>query len=330
MAQWGRNDQSVTANATTTVESSNGAPIGTNVLVKAGGQNTSVRVDGANAHYGNTSAGSRANVDVAMFENTTLNAFIPGMAVGVFGLDTIEMGLGTGSTNGIWRVTSAGSGYASNTAAAVTVTFANGVTNTSAANSTVVLGRVTALTSNQSITGLSETPAITLAAPAAINITANSAGFSNTTDTIVVSTANSKWQVGDRLYYSVPTANTPIAPLTGNSYYYVSFANTSTIALAETAGGSNIDITDARTTASGETHTIRGDTATGLVITTGAKRAGAAHAGWVVRREGTGGRAGRVHYETLVAMGSLGAQTAAYGTAATTADGSDDTVFHDS
>lgn len=330
MAQWGRNDQSVTANATTTVESSNGAPIGTNVLVKAGGQNTSVRVDGANAHYGNTSAGSRANVDVAMFGNTTLNAFIPGMAVGVFGLDATEMGLSSGSTNGIWRVTNAGSGYASNTAAAITITFANGVTNTTVANSTVVLGRVTALTSNQAITGVSETPAITIAAPAAINITANSAGFSNTTDTLVVSTANSKWQVGDRLYYSVPTSNTPIAPLTGNTYYYVSFANSSTIALAATAGGSNIDITDARTTASGETHTITGDTAAGLVIVTGAKRQGAAHAGWVLRTEGTGGRAGRVQYETLVAMGSLGAQTAAYGTAATTADASDDRIFHDS
>lgn len=29
------------------------------------------------------------------------------------------------------------------------------------------------------------------------------------------------------------------------------------------------------------------------------------HAGWVLRREGTGGRAGRVTYETLVAMGSI-------------------------
>ena len=29
------------------------------------------------------------------------------------------------------------------------------------------------------------------------------------------------------------------------------------------------------------------------------------HAGWVLRKEGTGGRAGRVTYETLVAMGSM-------------------------
>lgn len=330
MPLWGRNDQSVTANSVTTAESSNGAPIGTHVLVKSGGQNSSVRVDGANAHYGNTSAGSRANVDVGMFENTTLNAYIPGKAVGVFGLDATEMGITTRSTAGIYRVTGSGSGYASNTAAAVTLTFANGTTSTTAANATVVLGRVTALTSNLAVTGISEKPALTIAAPAAINITANTAGFSNTADVILVSTANSKFQVGDRLYYSVPTNNTAIAPLTGNSYYYVSFVNTSALAVAFTIGGANIDITDARTTASGETHTIQGDTATGLLIPTGAKAQGAAHAGWVVRTEGTGGRAGRVQYETLVAMGSLGAQTAAYGTPATTADGSDDSVFHDS
>ena len=30
-----------------------------------------------------------------------------------------------------------------------------------------------------------------------------------------------------------------------------------------------------------------------------------AHAGWIIRTEGSGGRAGRVHSETLVAMGSI-------------------------
>lgn len=42
-----------------------------------------------------------------------------------------------------------------------------------------------------------------------------------------------------------------------------------------------------------------------------------AHAGWNLRIEGTGGRAGRVRYETLVAMGSL------------TGDASDDAVIPD-
>lgn len=43
----------------------------------------------------------------------------------------------------------------------------------------------------------------------------------------------------------------------------------------------------------------------------------APHAGWNLRTVGSGGRAGRVHYETLVAMGSL------------SGDGSDDSVLPD-
>ena len=153
MPLWGRNDQSVTANATTTTETTTGAPIGTWALVKGDQVN---RVDGANAHFGNTSPGSRAGVDVTMFGNTTSNSFLYNVAVGVFGYDAAEV-------------------------------------------------------------------------------------------------------------------------------------------QAERADG-------------GERP---------------------AHAGWVLRTEGTGGRAGRVQMETLVAMGSLGAQTAAYGTAASVADASDDTIAAD-
>ena len=332
MPLWGRNDQAVTANSTTTVESSNGAPIGTHALVKSGGGNTSVRVDGANAHFGNTSAGSRANVDVAMFGNTTMSAFIPGAAVGVFGVDPAE----TNVTNGaiaLTYVTSGGSGYGAN--AVVTLNLANGTSNVSAVNSTVnstsLAGRVTGLNINIAGTGYTKTTisTVSIAAPAAINITANSDGFSNTTDTLAVTSANSRWQVGDRLYYAVPTGNTPILPLTGNAFYFVSFANTTRIALSATAGGANIDITDARVTATGEVHTVRGDNAAGYV-TVGGTYQGVAHAGWVLRTEGSGGRAGRVQYETLVAMGSLGAQTAAFAAnAALVADASDDTILPD-
>lgn len=337
MPLWGRNDQAVTANSTTTVESSNGAPIGTHALVKSGGSNTSVRVDAANAHFGNTSAGSRANVDVAMFGNTTMSSFIPGMAVGVFGVDTSEVNVTNGSI-ALTYVTSGGSGYGAN--AVVTLTFANGDTSTAAVNSTVNstsnAGRVTSLNINAAGSGYTKTTIVstTVAAPAAINIIANNSatGFSNTADTIIVASANSKWQVGDRLYYSVPTGNTPIAPLTGNTFYYVSFANSTTIKLSTTSGGANIDITDARVTATGEVHTVRGDTATGYV-TVGGTFKGVAHAGWVVRTEGSGGRAGRVQYETLVAMGSLGTNTTTSsgvtGKIDTVVDASDDTILPD-
>jgi hypothetical protein len=321
MPLWGRNDQSVTANSVTTAETSNGAPIGTYALVKKGG--------GANAHFGNTSPGSRANTDVAMFGNTTMNGFIPGRADGIFGVDTTEVNV-TNSSLAVTYVTSSGSGYGAN--AVVTLTFANGTTNVSAVNTTVnsttLAGEVTSLNINVAGSGITSDPTVSIAAPAAINIVANSTGFSNTNDTLIVSSANSRWMAGDRLYYSVPTGNTPIAPLTGNAFYFVTFANTTTIKIATEAGGANIDITDARVTNPGETHTIQGDTATG-VVTIGGTFKGVAHAGWVLRTEGSGGRAGRVQYETLVAMGSLGAQTAAFGTPALVADASDDSILPD-
>ena len=266
----------------------------------------------------------------SLFGNVTSGAFVNNAVVGQFGVDNAEVNVTNGSI-ALTYVTSGGSGYGAN--AVVTLTLANGTTNASAVNSTVNstsnAGRVTSLNINAAGSGYTKTTisSLAIAAPAAINITANSTGFSNTTDTIAVTTANSRWQVGDRLYYSVPTGNTPIAPLTGNAYYYVSFANTTRIALSATNGGANIDLTDARA-ASGETHTIQGDTATGYV-TVGGTFNGVAHAGWVLRTEGTGGRAGRVQYETLVAMGSLGAQTAAYGTPAAVSDASDDTILPD-
>jgi len=325
MPLWGRNDKAVTANSTTTVESSNGAPIGVYALVKSGG--------GANAHFGNTSAGTRANVDVAIFGNTTMSSFVPGIAVGVFGVDTSEINVTNGAI-ALTYVTSGGSGYAAN--AVVTLALSDSTSNASAvnstANSTTNAGRITSL--NINIAGSAYTKSTILstaiAAPAAINIIANNSatGFSNTADTLIVASANSRFQVGDRVFYAVPTGNTPISPLTGNTNFFVSFANTTTVKLATTSDGANIDIIDARVTATGEVHTIRGDTATGYV-TVGGTFKGVAHSGWVVRTEGSGNRAGRVQYETLVAMGSLGAQSAPYGTPATTADASDDTILPD-
>jgi len=46
------------------------------------------------------------------------------------------------------------------------------------------------------------------------------------------------------------------------------------------------------------------DTAEKSNTATSANTAGG-HAGWVLRKQGSGGRAGRIHVETLVAMGSI-------------------------
>lgn len=99
MAQWGRNDQPVTANSTTVIETSNGAPIGTYALVKGSGNGVNPVSMDSNAHFGNTSPGSRANVDYNMFDNTTPGVFIVNQAVGVFGVSVTEMANNVGSSS---------------------------------------------------------------------------------------------------------------------------------------------------------------------------------------------------------------------------------------
>jgi len=315
MSQWGRNDKSVTVTTSTTVETSNGAPMGVYTLVKAGG--------GATAHQGNTNS-TRANTDKNLFGNTTVGAFIPGVAKGVFGIDPTEMGVNSGGLfDGV--VVTGGSGYAANAAVTLTVTQGG---SSGVANAQVVNGRVTALKIQTRGSGYVTPPTATIAAPGLIIFNGNTA-VNATADTIAITNANTRFQVGDSVTYAGNTLSTPVG-LTDSTKYYVSFANSTVLALSANLGGSNVNIAKAsgtNITAGGAT--LQGETATGKLTVGGAKNDGAAHAGWVLRTEGTGGRAGRVQYEVLVAMGSLGKQSAAYGTAATTTDASDDLVLPD-
>ena len=320
MAQWGRNDQAVTANSTTTKETSNGAPIGTYTLVKGDQIN---RVDGANAHFGNTSPGTRAGVDVAMFGNTTMSAFINGKAVGVFGVDATEAAGVTGGPIAEAYVTFGGSGYVAN--AAVTVTVTNGGTS-GVVNAHASGGRIDQLKIQTAGSGYITNPTITVAAPDLLIFNGNTNVTPNGSigAFIAYTSANSYLQVNDKVTYAGNATSTPVT-LVNNRAYYVSFANSSGFKVSDAPGTANINFAAASgdgTTAGGAT--FQGETATGYVVVGGAKNRGVTHAGWVVRREGTGGRAGRVTYETLVAMGSLGAQTAPYGTPALVADANDD------
>jgi len=322
MAQWGRNDQSVTVTNSTTKETSNGAPIGTYTLVKGSGNGINPVSMDANAHFGNTSPGSRANVDLAMYGNTTPNVFIQGMAVGVFAVNTSQLNtVGGGITsNGsivVGTVTYGGTGYAANTAN-FTPTPTNGGSSASInaiANSTTLAGKITGYNLVAAGTGYLTPPTIAIPAPASISFNGNT-GVANSTHTITVASANSRFQVNDHVSYIIAAGNTSIVdqsvgPKTVN--LYVSFANTTTIAVSATQGGANVAIVSGPTETG---HTLQGDTATGYVDINSVYPQ-VSHAGWVVRREGTGGRAGRVHYETLVAMGTLGETNAAYGTPAT-------------
>jgi len=85
------------------------------------------------------------------------------------------------------------------------------------------------------------------------NVIANTAGYSNSLNILYIGSANTYISVNDRVFYNVPTGNTAISGLTANTYYYVSFVNSSSVALSTTVSGSNVDITGSVTSA-GEVH----------------------------------------------------------------------------
>jgi hypothetical protein len=257
-----------------------------------------------------------ANRD-ALFGNTTVSAFISNKIVGMFGVDTTEANVASGNlVSGI--ITYAGTGYTAN--AAVTLTVTNGGTSGTAnatANST---GKISALNVAVAGSGYVTKPTVVIAAPANTTFNANTAvtagpdnGTNGANSVITISSAGA-FVIGDPLVYQVATNNTAISGLTSGTTYYVQFANSTVVALANSPTGSRITLTKGLTETG---HALTGVQATGVITVGGAKNNGVTHAGWVVRTVGTGGRAGRVTYETLVAMGSL------------TGDASDDSILPD-
>lgn len=238
----------------------------------------------------------------AVFGNTTASAFLNNgvavqRAVGQFGVDVTEMNLAqSNAAVAQYVIVNAGSGYAAN--AAVTVANTSGGANTQLANSTVATGRVTAVTANVTVGGYTSAPSVTIAAPAAQSFNANSA-VTNATDAIAITTANSIFLVGDKVTYTVASGNTALTNLTSGTAYYIKTSNTTAVTLAATPGGTAIDLTKGLTETG---HSLTGETATAVAVLAGVQH-GAAHTGWVLRTVGQGGRAGRVQYETLVAMG---------------------------
>jgi len=219
----------------------------------------------------------------------------------VFGVDTTEMGIGNGPVANI-IITDEGSGYNAN----ATVSFSGGGGSSAAANAEAnSSGRIAVVNITNNGSSYETNPTVTISAPAAQSFNALSA-VSNTNDTITLSDAGT-WAVGDEATYAVATGNTAVDGLADGTTYFISFANSTVVALAATSGGANIDLT----AGSSETgHTLTGETATASAVVGGATNKGIAHAGWVRRVEGTGGRAGRVSYEVLVAGSTISGDAA--------------------
>jgi len=239
-----------------------------------------------------------ANTDnqTNLFGNTTLSAFVTNQITGQFGVDTTEMAVAAGPLVD-FVITFAGSGYSAN--AAVTLTGGGG--SSGAANAQASGGRITVGNISTRGSGYTSNPGVAIAAPTAITFNGSSA-VDATNNTITITSANSRFLVNDYVLYK-STTGAVVQGLSNNTNYYISFSNSTVVALSTTKGGSNVDITGAGSSDTG--HSLTGETATGFITVGGAKNEGVAHAGWVLRTVGTGGRSGRVQYETLVAMGSI-------------------------
>lgn len=248
------------------------------------------------------------------YDNVSRGAFVTNMIVGQFGVDTAEIAVTGGNVVHI-TVTNNGSGYTAN--AAVTITATNGGSGATANAIANTFGKIASVNVVSAGSLYKTPPTITIGAPASTSFNANSAvtaGAGGGANSVITLSSAGVFQAGDYVTYAAAAGNTAVGGLTSGATYVIQFANSTVIALTDSVGGSRITLTKGFTETG---HTITGTRATAVATVGGGKNTGIAHAGWVVRKVGTGGRAGRVQYETLVAMGSI------------ISDGNDDSVLPD-
>lgn len=239
---------------------------------------------------------SQENNDL-LYANTTQDAFISGQIVGVFGVSPNEKA-GTGNASSITVSTAGDSAYG---LPVITVTGANTTQATATANMKLVSATIHTAGTRYANGNTFQVHAGTNTTTAVLTVTnvgavGNITGISVTTsgkystiataniNTLSVNTASGTGFTAN-LRFGFESATVNVA---GQGY------NTSTVGAIATGNGiSNAVFT---VTLSGQEGTD-----TGVL------------AGWNLRKEGTGGRAGRVQYECLVGMGSM------------TGDGADDT-----
>ena len=122
---------------------------------------------------------------------------------------------------------------------------------------------------------------------------------------------------GEAVTYTQGASGAQADLTTGTVYYLIKSGTTDKISLATTyanaVAGTKITLSAVAT--GGTAHTLIGGTATatanlGLGNDDSNDSREIAHIGWVKKTVGTGGRAGRVSYETLVAASSISGDAA--------------------
>jgi hypothetical protein len=226
-----------------------------------------------------------------------------------FGMDTTEITAGSDNVTSV-AVETSGARYLE----APAVTFSGGAGSSAAATASIAGGVVTGIAVTNVGSAYTSAPTVAVAKP---RRTIPTSGITTGTDTIAY-TAHGL-SAGDVLVYNNGGGASATGLTSGTTYYVISSGLTANaFKVSATDGGTTVDITGTGNNAQYFEIFAVANQAT-AVADLGFSSSGmsATHAGWVKRTVGTGGRAGRVQTETLVAMGSM------------SSDASDDTVLPD-
>ena len=179
------------------------------------------------------------------------------------------------------------------------------------------LGEVTRIDIAGAGSGYSSVPSVSIAAPATETINLNAAGTAVDASADEITGSSGFYgaiKTGDKITYNSGTVAAPTG-ISNGAYFLIKSGTSNKFSLASTREnaleGTKISLTDdgadGNSTFIGETPTAVAALGLGMSGNTALDLIGSqvAHIGWVKKTIGTGGRAGRVHYETLVAASSI-------------------------
>ena len=189
------------------------------------------------------------------------------------------------------------------------------VGDTAAATATISGGKVTGFTITNVGSDYQSAPSVTIAAPSGtgnLNLTSSSVLIVADDEIVVPAAFYAAISTGESVTYAQGGSGAQADLTDGTVYYLIKSGTANKISLATSAAnalaGTKIDLT--AVASGGTAHSFVGGTATatatlGLGVEGDDNRRDIAHVGWVKKTVGTGGRAGRIHYETLVAASSM-------------------------
>jgi hypothetical protein len=237
------------------------------------------------------------------------DSFSMGRSGLVFGVDATEAVSGGDNVSAV-SVASGGARYLEVPA----VTFSGGGGSSVAATASISGGAVTSIAVTNTGTAYTSAPTVTIAKP---RRTIPLASITTATDTIAYTTHG--LNAGDVLVYNNGGGTSATGLVSGTTYYVIASGLTANaFKVSATDGGTTVDITGQGNDAQFFEIFAVVNRATATAALGDGAVGGSQHAVWVKRTVGTGCRAGRVQYETLVAMGSM------------TGDQADDVQFRDS